>query len=87
MENNIATDTRFRRNARRIMKTCYPNLDWDLYLVHHIDGDPRNNRLVNLKIVLRREHMGIHHAQEHCIYCSRELYNGECLCGRQNPSG
>lgn len=29
--------------------------------VHHIDGDPKNNKLVNLQVIAPTKHTGIHH--------------------------
>ncbi len=46
--------------ARMMMKELYPDLDWELLIVHHIDGNPNNNRIENLKIIDRTEHRKEH---------------------------
>ncbi len=52
----------YRRDARELMRIQYPNIDWKMYFVHHIDGNPFNNELPNLKIVYKQEHKLLHKA-------------------------
>jgi len=35
-------------------------------IVHHMDGNPRNNRLENLRVVTKQEHAELHEAQSGC---------------------
>ena len=49
-----------QKKARKIMKNLYPEVDWNIYMVHHIDGDPTNNDQNNLEIVTRKGHYMVH---------------------------
>jgi len=47
-------------------------------LVHHMNGDTRDNRLENLKLVTPVEHMAEHHRDKHprvknCTVCGKEF--------------
>jgi len=51
------TSDYWRREARKITK-CPEGL-----IVHHIDGDWKNNNIKNLQIISQSEHVGIHNTQ------------------------
>lgn len=56
----LITAHNYRREAREKMKKLFPNLDWHINCVHHFDGNPFNNNLSNLRIVLKQKHKAIH---------------------------
>lgn len=58
----VSNDTEYRRQAREIMRSYYPDINWCINYVHHIDDNPHNNDISNLKIVLRSEHKSLHEA-------------------------
>lgn len=68
----MSKNTRFKINThpvdyRKIYETAYGPIPVDLegrtYEIHHLDGDHKNNDLVNLKAVTIQEHYDIHYNQ------------------------
>lgn len=54
------TPTYCRRIANEWMRNYYPEIDWYLSCVHHIDHNPCNNNLDSLLIMDRSEHIKLH---------------------------
>jgi|GEM_PF-3570461 len=52
-------DTYFRTKGRAKIKKLHPNLQSN-QIVHHIDGNPKNNELNNLQILTPKEHIAYH---------------------------
>lgn len=62
VENGFSTLIHRQKAYRNIYlknRDKYP-LPFEYYVVHHIDGDKKNNRLYNLEIMLPEEHEAIH---------------------------
>ena len=57
--------TKFQKEHKKARKKMSKYLDRELTiheLVHHIDENPKNNKISNLKIMTREEHSSLHHA-------------------------
>lgn len=74
-----ATITKSRKEARKLMRRAYPDVNWYTHYVHHIDGNPLNNEYYNLKIVPRECHTALHKIQRRKgnSYVHREEICGE----------
>ena len=88
------------RKEARIKMNYYEDHGRWTHHTHHVDGDPLNNDISNLKIVTIREHINIHRLkkidiepqfgkagpEDHaCQFCGRMTINFKCLCGRSRP--
>jgi hypothetical protein len=57
-----------RALANKLMRTLHPEIDWHMYCVHHIDENPFNNDINNLKIINKSEHTALHRSgKKTCI--------------------
>ena len=58
--NQMASENRARKKWQKHYGKQIPKG----YFVHHIDGNPYNNKLVNLMLIWRGDHVRWHHAKK-----------------------
>ena len=58
--NRKASSHNSRLDANNIMRKVFPDIDWRIFCVHHIDENPFNNDFNNLQLIRKATHTKMH---------------------------